>query len=141
MIAVEIMDLQLRLNPEGKTFGSNAAAWWGYQARVPKADGSAFKAGSFTDTAGENDEIITIYEMINDVTDGMSYAVPLYQYQWPVLIALMTICVTISLTQGLAYRMTRMDTLGLSPLMCWIWVGPRKAISLTMMTYSVPRYQ
>jgi acetamidase/formamidase len=86
MIAVEIMDLQLRLNPEGKTFGSNAVAWWGYQARVPKADGSAFKAGSSTDTAGGNDEIITIYKMVNDVTDGMSYAVPLYQYQWPVLI-------------------------------------------------------
>ena len=85
MIAVEIMDLQLRKNPDGKTFGSNAAAWWGFQARFPKADGSPFSAGSFTSTPDQNDEVITIYEMIEDVADGKSYAVPLYQYQWPVL--------------------------------------------------------
>lgn len=84
MIAVEIMDLQPRANPEGQTFGSNAAAWWGYQARAPKVDGTAFSAGSFTNTPGENDEVITIYEMIHEA-DGMSYAVPLYQYEWPVL--------------------------------------------------------
>ena len=85
MIAVEIMDLELRKNPDGKTYGSNAAAWWGFQARFPKADGSSFTAGSFTGTPNLNDEVITIYEMIDDETDGMSYAVPLYQYQWPVL--------------------------------------------------------
>jgi len=85
MIAVEIIDLQLRANPDGKTFGSNAAAWWGYQARAPKVDGTSFTAGSFTDTPDENDEIITIYEMIHDATDGKSYAVPLYQFEWPVL--------------------------------------------------------
>ena len=83
MIAVEILDLQLRQNPDGRTFGSNAAAWWGYQARVPKANGEAFTAGSFTDTPDQNDEIITIYEMVHE-EDG-SYAVPLYQFQWPKL--------------------------------------------------------
>lgn len=83
MIAVEIMDLELRKNPDGKTFGSNAAAWWGFQARFPKADGSPFAAGTFTSTPDLNDEVITIYEMVEE--DGMPYAVPLYQFQWPVL--------------------------------------------------------
>ncbi|CAB9503613.1 Acetamidase formamidase [Seminavis robusta] len=83
IIAVEIMDLQLRPNPDGKTFGSNAAAWWGYQARVPKADGSTYTAGSFTGTPDQNDEIVTIYEMLQD--DDGAYAVPLYQFEWPVL--------------------------------------------------------
>ena len=40
VLKVEIVDLRPRVNPEGKTYGSNANAWWGFQARVPKADGS-----------------------------------------------------------------------------------------------------
>ena len=69
VLKVEIMDLRPRANPDGKTYGSNANAffscveikisrrrrgidlhasaatprprrWWGFQARVPKADGS-----------------------------------------------------------------------------------------------------
>ena len=36
ILAVEVMDLAPRPNPEGKTFGSNAAAWWGFQARSDK---------------------------------------------------------------------------------------------------------
>jgi acetamidase/formamidase len=32
LLKVEILDLQPRLNPNGKTYGSNAAAWWGFQA-------------------------------------------------------------------------------------------------------------
>ena len=83
MLAVEILDLELRKNPDGKTFGSNAAAWWGYQARVPKVNGADFTAGSFTGTPESNDEIITIYEMVED-KDG-AFAVPLYQFEWPVL--------------------------------------------------------
>ena len=82
MIAVEILDLSLRPNPQGQTYGSNAAAWWGYQARVPKADGSAFVYDS--ENAEDNDEIITIYEMIEE--DGDAYAIPLYQYVWPSII-------------------------------------------------------
>ena len=51
MLKVEILDLQPRKNPvTGKTFGSNAAAWWGFQARVKMVDGSDFKAGEFTNT-------------------------------------------------------------------------------------------
>ena len=33
ILSVEVLDLAPRKNPEGKTFGSNAAAWWGFQAR------------------------------------------------------------------------------------------------------------
>lgn len=51
MLKVEILDLQPRKNPvTGKTFGSNAAAWWGFQARVKMVDGSDFMAGEFTGT-------------------------------------------------------------------------------------------
>jgi len=51
LLKVEILDLKPRKNPKtGKTYGSNAAAWWGFQARVKMVDGSDFKAGTFTDT-------------------------------------------------------------------------------------------
>ena len=51
MLKVEILDLKPRKNPAtGRTFGSNAAAWWGFHARVPRVDGSSFKAGMFTNT-------------------------------------------------------------------------------------------
>lgn len=51
LLKVEILDLKPRKNPKtAKTYGSNAAAWWGFQARVKMADGSDFKAGTFTDT-------------------------------------------------------------------------------------------
>ena len=51
MLKVEIQDLKPRKNPKtGKTYGSNAAAWWGFQARVKMVDGSDFRAGTFTQT-------------------------------------------------------------------------------------------
>jgi acetamidase/formamidase len=85
LIKVEILELKPRLNPQGKTYGSNAAAWWGFQARVNKADGMPYYAGSFTKTPDQNDEIVTIYEIMTDDANGMSYAVPSYQFEWPVL--------------------------------------------------------
>jgi Acetamidase/Formamidase family len=84
ILKVEILDLQPRLNSEGRSFGSNAAAWWGFQARVNQSDGTTFDAGDFTDTAGSNDEFVTIYEIIEE-DDGMQYAVPSYQFEWPVI--------------------------------------------------------
>ena len=58
MLKVEILDLQPRKNPvTGKTFGSNAAAWWGFQARVKMVDGSDFSAGQFTNTPVGQDEL------------------------------------------------------------------------------------
>lgn len=83
ILQVEILDLKPRPNPDGKTYGSNAAAWWGYQARVDQSDGTAFDAGDFTGTAGSNDEFVTIYEIVSE--DGMDYAIPSYQFEWPVI--------------------------------------------------------
>lgn len=83
ILKVEILDLMPRVNPEGRAFGSNAAAWWGFQARVDQADNTTFDAGDFTGTPDSNDEFITIYEIIEE--DGMSYAVPSYQFEWPTI--------------------------------------------------------
>ena len=83
VLKVEIVDLRPRANPEGKTYGSNANAWWGFQARVPKADGSSYDAGAFTSTPGSNDEVITIYELASD--DAGTYATPSYAFKWPTL--------------------------------------------------------
>ena len=84
ILKVEILDLMARVNPDGRAFGSNAAAWWGFQARVDQSDGTAFDAGDFTGTADSNDEFITIYEIIQE-DDGQSFAVPSYQFEWPVI--------------------------------------------------------
>jgi acetamidase/formamidase len=84
ILKVEILNLQPRPNKDGKTFGSNAAAWWGFQARVNKVDGSPFDAGSFTTTPNLNDEVVTIYEVLESAP-GKGYAVPAYQFEWPVI--------------------------------------------------------
>ena len=83
ILAVEIVDLMPRPNKDGKTYGSNAAAWWGFQARSDQADGTPFDAGDFTDTPGSNDEVITIYEIIEE--GGEVYAELTYQFGWPTL--------------------------------------------------------
>ena len=86
ILKVDILDLSPRVNPNtGKTYGSNAAAWWGYQARTNKVDGTPFTAGSFTGTPDSNDEVITIYEIMQEDDTGMSYAIPSYQFMWPVI--------------------------------------------------------
>jgi len=84
ILKVEILDLAPRPNSEGKTFGSNAAAWWGFQARTNKVEGNPFYAGDFTDTPDSNDEIVTIYEVLES-EPGKGYAVPSYQFEWPVI--------------------------------------------------------
>jgi acetamidase/formamidase len=55
----------------------------GFQARVDKVDGSAFTAGSFTNTPEKNDEFVTIYEVFDE--NGSGFAVPLYQFEWPII--------------------------------------------------------
>jgi hypothetical protein len=36
LLQIQILELYPRKNPKtGKTYGSNAAAWWGYQFRTP----------------------------------------------------------------------------------------------------------
>ncbi|MEL7505121.1 MAG: acetamidase/formamidase family protein [Cyanobacteria bacterium J06554_6] len=71
VLEVEILDTSLRpsANPEqeGKTFGSNAAAWWGFH---------------YNDMIEEPKprEVITVYEI--DTTEDEVYAEALYNYRW-----------------------------------------------------------
>ncbi|MGB7248257.1 MAG: acetamidase/formamidase family protein [Phormidesmis sp.] len=71
VMEVEILDVAPRpsANPEyeGKTFGSNAAAWWGYH---------------YNDMLEEPNprEVITIYEV--DTTGEQDWAIAVYNYRW-----------------------------------------------------------
>ena len=66
---MDILDLTPRVNPStNKTYGSNAAANWGYQ----------FRAG-FLD--GRPREVVTIYEILRDEEGELLWAVPDYQFQ------------------------------------------------------------
>merc|ERR1719450_1050144 len=76
ILQVEIIDLKPRPNPQGKTYGSNAAAWWGYQARTNQVDGTPFNSGTWSKTPGQNDEVVTIYELFEE--GGKSYATLAY---------------------------------------------------------------
>ena len=66
---VDILDLAPRPNPgnENRTYGSNAAASWGYQ----------FRAG-FLD--GIKREVVTIYEIITGPAGKAYVATPDYQF-------------------------------------------------------------
>lgn len=68
---VDIEDLTPRPNPgnDGRTYGSNAAASWGYQ----------FRAG-FLD--GVQREVVTIYEIIKSPNGKAYVAVPDYQFRY-----------------------------------------------------------
>ena len=67
---VDILDLEPRPNPgnNNRTYGSNAAASWGYQ----------FRAG-FLD--GIKREVVTIYELIKSASGKSYVAVPDYQFK------------------------------------------------------------
>jgi len=71
VLEVEILDVMPRpsANPEfaGRTFGSNAAAWWGFH---------------YNDMieAPEGREVITIYEL--DSTGEADYATAVYNFRW-----------------------------------------------------------
>lgn len=71
VLEVQILDVKPRPsgNPDysGRTFGSNAAAWWGFH---------------YNDLIEEPKprEVITIYEL--DATESEDYATALYSYRW-----------------------------------------------------------
>lgn len=68
VLQVDILDLTPRKNPStGKSYGVNAAAWWGYH----------FRAGFLDD---QPREVITIYE-IQETAEGW-FAVPDYQFKF-----------------------------------------------------------
>ena len=63
IISVDILDLYPRLNPMNETYGSNAAAWWGFHTNFNKVDGTAWQGGPDT-TGTANDEVVTIYKFV-----------------------------------------------------------------------------
>jgi acetamidase/formamidase len=68
VLQVDILDLAPRVNPAtGKSFGVNAAAWWGYHFRVGFLD-------------NDPREVITIYEIAKD--GDQWYATPDYQFRF-----------------------------------------------------------
>ncbi|HEY9881793.1 MAG TPA: acetamidase/formamidase family protein [Leptolyngbyaceae cyanobacterium] len=71
VLEVKILDVKPRPsgNPryEGRTFGSNAAAWWGFHYKDMIED-------------PKPREVITIYEL--DATGKEDYATALYNYRW-----------------------------------------------------------
>lgn len=71
ILEVRILDMYPRpsRNPsyQGKTFGSNAAAWWGYHYKLLQ-------------TAPKPREVITIYEV--DATGKQDWARAVYNYRW-----------------------------------------------------------
>ena len=71
VLEVQILDIHPRpcANPRfaGKAFGSNAAAWWGFQY------------DDLIDQPARR-EVITIYE--TDVSEGASFARALFSYRW-----------------------------------------------------------
>eukprot|EP01025_Chloroclados_australasicus_P049801 TRINITY_DN5694_c0_g1_i1.p1 TRINITY_DN5694_c0_g1~~TRINITY_DN5694_c0_g1_i1.p1 ORF type:complete len:360 (-),score=28.39 TRINITY_DN5694_c0_g1_i1:20-1021(-) len=70
VLQVDVLELKPRLNPDGKAYGSNAAAWWGFHQRI------GFKTGR------PGREVITIYEIQTDEEGRGTYAVPDYQFNW-----------------------------------------------------------
>eukprot|EP00959_Pyramimonas_sp_CCMP1952_P228813 4784073-Pyramimonas_sp.AAC.1 len=80
VIAVEILDLMPRPNPDGKTFGSNAAAWWGFDYGI---NGKADAKPPLADSSMEKQiEVTTIYEAIADASGKYVYAEPVYQFTY-----------------------------------------------------------
>lgn len=71
LLEVRILDLQPKPsgNPlyRGKTFGSNAGAWWGFHFRN-------------LDESPSPREVITVYEI--DTTGSRNWAKPVYSYRW-----------------------------------------------------------
>mmetsp|Transcript_776 Transcript_776/g.4819 ORF Transcript_776/g.4819 Transcript_776/m.4819 type:complete len:501 (-) Transcript_776:233-1735(-) len=75
VVQIDILELTPRPNPStGKTYGVNAAAWWGYQNRN--------HMGLPNNLLDPNDQrdVITIYEVIEE--DGKYYVQPVYFYRY-----------------------------------------------------------
>ena len=75
VVQIDILELKPRPNPStGKTYGVNAAAWWGYQNRN--------HLGLPNNLVNPNDQrdVITVYEVIEE--DGKYFVQPDYSYRY-----------------------------------------------------------
>ncbi|XRB04344.1 acetamidase [Pycnococcus provasolii] len=76
VIEVDILELTPRENPQGKAYGSNAAAWWGYDYGI---NGPESKPVPASVAKGKQIEVATIYEAKKDASGKYAYAEPVYQ--------------------------------------------------------------
>lgn len=92
-LQVEILDLEPRPNPDGRTFGTNSQKFAGYQFRVGHADGTPYPTRDgalWADYSGANGttnpqglhEAITVFEFIK-AGNHMAWGKPVYMYQFP----------------------------------------------------------
>lgn len=73
---VDILALDPRPNPDGKTYGTNSQKFAGYQFRVGRVDGRPYsRAGG--------DEAITVFEFVKTPGGKMAWGKPLYMYTFP----------------------------------------------------------
>ena len=89
VIKVDILSLKPRLNPAGKSYGINAAAWWGYHygvngplARHWNASLTVFPSKSQTGyvTGDPDREMTNVYEIVMDASGNALYAEPAFRF-------------------------------------------------------------
>lgn len=78
VIQVDILELDPRPNPDGRTFGTNSQKFAGYQYRNDgtKRDGTPYVRSGGT-------EAITVFEFLEDESGNMLYGKPVYMYRFP----------------------------------------------------------
>ncbi len=85
IIQVDILDLRPRVNPNtGKTFGINAAAWWGYSYGLNGPSATSSGMTYLTGPTGANGqrEMTTVYEIVTDSAGHALYAQPSFSFQY-----------------------------------------------------------
>jgi acetamidase/formamidase len=109
IIQVDVLSLRPRVNPAtNKTFGINAAAWWGYHYGVNSPLGrgsSAFNGWSNSPTSfpdahslgymtGDPDrEMTNVYQLITDASGKGLYAQPTFRFKYGVPGSVLVPCV------------------------------------------------
>jgi len=95
ILAVEILGLRPRLNPEGRTFGVNAAAWWGFHYGT---NGNKEVLGGMLGlrTGDASREVTNVYEAILDPADPtkVMHVEPYYQAVYGQNDSVVTPCLT-----------------------------------------------
>lgn len=95
ILAVEVLGLRPRVNPEGRSFGVNAAAWWGFHYGT---NGNKDVLGDMLGmtTGDATREVTNVYEAILDPTDptNVLHVEPHYQAIYGQNEAVVTPCLT-----------------------------------------------
>ena len=76
-VQIDILELDPRPTPEGRTFGTNSQKFAGYHFRLgTKRDGTEYTRAGGT-------EAITVMEFVEDSSGNMLYGAPVYMYRFP----------------------------------------------------------